>query len=337
MGIASEEAILQFQALMDQVDEEPLKATFQNVHQGYPAETFARFLKARDWNVPKAHKMLMDSLQWRVANGVDNMLSKPIVPPDFYRTVRDSQLIGLSGFSREGLPVFAIGVGLSTYDKASVHYYVQSHIQINEYRDTVVLPSASKKHGRPIVTCVKVLDMSGLKISALSQIKILTAISTIDDLNYPEKTNTYYVVNTPYIFTACWKVVKPLLQERTRKKVNVLPGCGRDELLKIMDYESLPHFCKKEGSGSLRYSENGSCFSLDHPFHQQLYNYMKQKQANERPAGPIRHGSVHVTMPEEVAAEETEIAKVIESELHKLEKNGIGISKSLDELKINGK
>lgn len=31
---------------------------FQNVHQGYPDETFVRFLKARDGNVGKAHKMV---------------------------------------------------------------------------------------------------------------------------------------------------------------------------------------------------------------------------------------------------------------------------------------
>lgn len=76
----------------------------------------------------------------------------------------------------QGLPVFAIGAGLSTFDKASVsliiqkgkgvllflkhylllyhkpyqtfvslqvHYYVQSHIQVNEYRDRVILVSIS--------------------------------------------------------------------------------------------------------------------------------------------------------------------------------------------------
>ncbi|MCL7050261.1 hypothetical protein MKW94_018984, partial [Papaver nudicaule] len=160
---------------------------FQNIHQGFIDEALVRFLKARDWNVVKARKM------------------KPIVPTDLYRGIRDSQLIGLSGYSNEGLPIFAIGVGRSTFDKASVHYYVQSHIQINEYRDRVVL--------------VKVLDMTGLNLSALSQIKLLTVISTIDDLNYPEKTDTYYIVNVPYIFSACWKVVEPLLQERTRKKI----------------------------------------------------------------------------------------------------------------------
>ncbi|GAV86433.1 CRAL_TRIO domain-containing protein/CRAL_TRIO_N domain-containing protein [Cephalotus follicularis] len=328
MGIVSQEAITQLKALMDQVDE-PLKATFQNIHQGYQTDTLVRFLKAREWNAAKAHKMLMECLQWRVQNEIDNILAKPIVPTDLYRGVRDSQLIGMSGYSREGLPVFGIGVGSSTFDKASVNYYVQSHIQINEYRDTVILPSASKKHGRPVTTCVKVLDMTGLKLSALSQIKLMTIISTIDDLNYPEKTDTYYIVNVPYIFSACWKVVKPLLQERTRKKVKVLSGCGRDELLKIMDIESLPHFCRQERSGSSHHSENYNCFSLDHPFHQQLYNYIKQKSASQEPVAPIKQGSFHVDLPEP-APQGTEIAKTIESEFHKFV-NGNGLSKSLDD------
>ncbi|KAJ7967852.1 Phosphatidylinositol/phosphatidylcholine transfer protein [Quillaja saponaria] len=334
MGIVSREAINQLRALMDQV-EEPLQRTFENVHQGYLTETLERFLKARECNVTKAHKMLVDCLNWRVQNEIDNILSKPIVPTDLYRAVRDSQLIGLSGYSKEGLPVFAIGVGLSTFDKASVHYYVQSHIQMNEYRDLVLLPSASKKYKRPITTCVKVLDMTGLKFSALSQIKLLTIISTIDDMNYPERTNTYYIVNAPYIFSACWKVVKPLLQERTRRKVQVLPGCGRDELLKIMDYASLPHFSRTEGSGSSLHSQNGTenCFSLDHPFHQQLYNYIEQQSLIREPVVPIKQGSFHVKFPKP-PEQETDIAQTIESELHKFG-NGNGVSNSLHGLKIS--
>ena len=30
-----------------------------------------------------------------------------------------------------------------------------------------------------------------------------------------------------------FQVVKPLLQERTKRKIQVLEGCGRDELLKV--------------------------------------------------------------------------------------------------------
>ncbi|XP_076882342.1 phosphatidylinositol/phosphatidylcholine transfer protein SFH9-like [Bidens hawaiensis] len=321
MGGVSHEAINQLKALMDQV-EEPLQRTFQNVHQGYKVETLERFLKARDGNVARAHKMLLDSLHWRLENRIDDILSNPIVPTKFYRGVRESQLIGVSGYTREGLPVFAIGVGLSTFDKASVQYYVQSHIQINEYRDRVILPAATKKTGRYVGKCIKILDMSGLKLSALNQIKLVTAISTIDDLNYPEKTITYYIVNVPYVFSACWKVVKPLLHERTRLKVQVLPGCGRDELLKIMDYSALPHFCRREGSRSSRRGSNSNttedCFSLDHPFHQQLYNYMtKQSGICESPR-PLKHGSVLVEMP--VAdLKKAEFCRTLESEWKKFQ------------------
>ncbi|KAK6133032.1 hypothetical protein DH2020_033242 [Rehmannia glutinosa] len=285
----------------------------QNMHNGYQRETLGRFLKARDGNVSNAHKMLMDCLNWRVNNEIDNILAKPINPSDLYRAVRDSQLTGMSGYSKEGLPVIAIGVGRSTYDKAS--------------------PSATKKFGRYIGTCIKILDMTGLKISALNQMKLLSVISTIDDLNYPEKTETYYIVNAPYIFSACWKVVRPLLQERTRKKVQVLSGSGRDELLKIMDYDSLPHFCRREGSGSSRHSRDGTvsdCFSLDHPYHQQLYNYVKEQASLVRSHAPVRHGSFHVDFPEPDPD-----VKIIECELQRLG-NQNGLSRALHELKVNG-
>ncbi|KAJ0045732.1 hypothetical protein Pint_03812 [Pistacia integerrima] len=344
--MAHQEAIKQLQSLIEDVEDESMKETFKNMHQGNPTETLVRFLKARDWNVSKAHKMLIDCLDWRITNDIDNILARPIIPAELYRAVRDSQLIGLSGYSKEGLPVIAVGVGLSTYDKASANYYLQSHIQMNEYRDRVVLPAASKKYDRHISTCLKILDMTGLKLSALNQIKLMTAISTVDDLNYPEKTETYYIVNAPYIFSACWKVVKPLLQERTKKKIQVLQGNGRDELLKvrkefilllelaeIMDYDSLPHFCRKEGSGSSRNGTIENCFSLDHTFHQMAYNHMKQQAVLMESVSPIRHGSVHVDVPEP-DPEDAKIAKTIESEFQKLGKNGL--IKTLSGLKFDG-
>uniref|UniRef100_A0ACD5WVI8 Uncharacterized protein n=1 Tax=Avena sativa TaxID=4498 RepID=A0ACD5WVI8_AVESA len=318
MGAACDDAVEQLARLLDQV-ETPLKKTFENLHQGYPTETLVRFLKAREWHVTNAHRMLVDCLNWRIQNEIDSILEKPIIPVDLYRSVRESQLIGLSGYSKEGLPVFGFGVGQSTYDKASVHYYVQSHIQINEYRDRIILPMATEKFRRPITTCIKVLDMTGLKLSALSLLKILTAISAVDDLNYPEKAENYYIVNAPYIFSACWKVVKPLLQERTRKKVHVLHGSGKDELLKIMDHSSIPHFCRREGSSKIRLSGADDCFSLDHSFHQELYNYIEQQALQQE---LVKQGSLHVNIPDQ-DPEDAKIVEAIQAEFHKLgEQNG---------------
>jgi transcriptional regulator of met regulon len=334
MAAASEEAIKQFSALMEQLDE-PLKTTFQHVHQGYPRGTLVRFLKAREWNVPKAHKMLMDSLNWRLQNEIDTVLAKPIMPSDLYRSIRDTLLVGLTGYSKQGQPVYAFGVGLSTFDKASVHYYLQSHIQMNEYRDRVVLPGASEMFAKQINTCLKVMDMTGLKLSALNQIKMLSTITAVDDLNYPEKTETYYIVNAPYVFSACWKVVKPLLQERTKKKIKVLSGPGRDELLKVMDYQSLPHFCKREGSGSGSSSDEVDCYSYDHPFHQQLYNFVKQQALSQDTVGPLKQGSMHVKVPTP-DLEEAKIIETIESELNNLRGGGDGMSRSFNRITIEG-
>lgn len=102
-----------------------------------------------------------------------------------------------------------------------------------------------------------------------------------------------------------------------------------------MDQGSLPHFCRKEGSGSSRRMENSTenCFSLDHPFHQQLYNYIKQQFAIREPVRPIRQGSVHVVLPDS-AVEDMEIAKTLESELQKFDYQD-EIRGSLDGLKID--
>lgn len=109
--------------------------------------------------------------------------------------------------------------------------------------------------------------------------------------------------------------------------------------MQIMDYASLPHFCKREGSGSSRHSRNGmidNCFSVDHPFHQELYNYVKQ-QSNPTP--PLKQGSFHVAFPEP-DANDARIAKTIESEFHRLEdqkdQNGLvrSLSKQLSDLDI---
>ena len=105
-----------------------------------------------------------------------------------------------------------------------------------------------------------------------------------------------------------------------------------------MDYAALPHFCRREGSGSSRHSDIGSenCYSLDHPFHQQLYKYIKQQSRINNSVIPIKQGSFHVDFPKP-SAEEADLAKTIESELHKCGNGNVnGISNSLNGLKVNG-
>jgi len=109
-----------------------------------------------------------------------------------------------------------------------------------------------------------------------------------------------------------------------------------------MDYASLPHFCTREGSGSSRHSRNGTsdnCFLFDHPFHQELYDYVKEQATLTDSMAPLKQGSFHVAVPEP-DPKDAMIAQTIECELHRLEdkkdQNGLvkSLSKPLSELEI---
>ncbi|KAH7279710.1 hypothetical protein KP509_37G032700 [Ceratopteris richardii] len=271
MVYATPEAIRELTVAVDQATEgnKLLVEAYKNMHGGHPVEVASRFLKARENDVSRALQMILDSLQWRIIDDIDNVLS--------------------------GRPVFVIGVGSNGLDKFPPHMYVQSHIQINEYRDKVILPNSSRRMGYFVGTCLKIFDMTNLRISTLSDIKILSLIATIDDLNYPEKTDTYYIANAPYIFQACWRVVRPLLHERTKRKVHVLSGCGREELLKVMDENVLPDFCRSDIKLEDRKTE--SCFSPSHPFHEEMWNYMKQEASKLKCVASSTKKTSHTAVP----------------------------------------
>lgn len=105
-----------------------------------------------------------------------------------------------------------------------------------------------------------------------------------------------------------------------------------------MDFASLPHFCRKESSKSSRHNQAAgtteNCFSFDHAFHQQLYNYIKQQAVIMESISPIRQGSFYVDLPE-ADPDDARIAKTIETQFHKLE-NQNGLTNSLNGLVVNG-
>ncbi|KAG0611491.1 hypothetical protein M758_7G144400 [Ceratodon purpureus] len=66
--------VKELREILDDLDESLLES-FQNMHGGYPEATLERFLRARDADVTKASKMLVDCLNWRVNNNIDDVLA----------------------------------------------------------------------------------------------------------------------------------------------------------------------------------------------------------------------------------------------------------------------
>ena len=43
------------------------------------------------------------------------------------------------------------------------------------------------------------------------------------------------IVNAPWVFTGIWAVVKAFIDEKTRKKIQIIGGSYKKELLKYVD------------------------------------------------------------------------------------------------------
>lgn len=101
-----------------------------------------------------------------------------------------------------------------------------------------------------------------------SQVRgILQVAAKIAGDNYPENMGGTYVVNAPFVFSACWSIVKGFLDERTVKKIKILGGSYQKSLLEEVDASALPKFlggeCTCEAQGGCMKSDVGPWNAYD--------------------------------------------------------------------------
>lgn len=69
-------------------------------------------------------------------------------------------------------------------------------------------------------------------VGRLVQVLVSGEFGLIHILNFIKIIESPIITSVIFLFNN-WKVVKPLLQERTRRKIQVLQGSGKEELLKV--------------------------------------------------------------------------------------------------------
>lgn len=60
--------------------------------------------------------------------------------------------------------------------------------------------------------------------------------------NYPENLGKMFIVNAPMLFTGVWAMCKSFIDERTRKKINILGSSYKAQLLEEIDADQLIDF-----------------------------------------------------------------------------------------------
>eukprot|EP00753_Platysulcus_tardus_P013231 PLAT3641.2.p1 GENE.PLAT3641.2~~PLAT3641.2.p1 ORF type:complete len:343 (-),score=169.53 PLAT3641.2:122-1150(-) len=101
------------------------------------------------------------------------------------------------------------------------------------------------------VYCLR--DMKGLGRHLLTKqaLTVLRNIIGLAQSNYPESMERLIIFNAPWIFNGVYSMIRPLLAERTQKKIAILGDGYVDTLLEDCDADCLPAFfggtCKCEG------------------------------------------------------------------------------------------
>jgi hypothetical protein len=161
---------------------------------------------------------------------------KKIYPHGYHKTDKSGRPIYIEITAKVNIPeLFKI-----TTEERMMKYYIKEYERLMKYR----FPACGRAAGKLIEQSLTILDMEGVGLSLLTgKVKEFVKIaSDIGQNYYPEMLGTMFLVNTTFLFSACWTIVKGFIDEKTRKKIHVEKSSYQKKLLELVDEENLPSF-----------------------------------------------------------------------------------------------
>eukprot|EP01025_Chloroclados_australasicus_P002455 TRINITY_DN1055_c0_g1_i2.p1 TRINITY_DN1055_c0_g1~~TRINITY_DN1055_c0_g1_i2.p1 ORF type:complete len:492 (-),score=36.16 TRINITY_DN1055_c0_g1_i2:370-1845(-) len=222
------------------------------ITSGYPQAAqfdyymLLRFLRGRDYDVEKATEMVKNHIQWRYEYGTDTIIE------DFDFKERNQFLAvypqGYHKTDKQGRPIYIQHLGCIDLKKitqvTTVDRMIRFHVQEWERCIKTIFPACSRKAGRRIDQMFAIMDVQGVGLHMLSADvrRTLQEITKIDQDNYPESLGKVFIINAPIIFKAVWKFIHPLLNPRTRGKIELYGQNYKQALLEHVDIDSIPQY-----------------------------------------------------------------------------------------------
>lgn len=224
-----------------------------------------RFLRARKLKIEKALDMFKKYIQWRDEIKVDDIFNDDFPEEADILSIYPQ---GLHKVDKEGRPIYYELLGKLNIDdllkKTSFDRLLKYTIRNFEYYLSTAFPAASKSVGRNISQFFSIIDLKGFNKKLLSK-KVYEhiKISTTSLQNYyPEILGMSFIINSNLVFKACWTVIKPFLDDKTKNKIHLIGSDYKKTLLKHISEENIPNFF----GGSCKCTERGCLFSNAGPW-----------------------------------------------------------------------
>ncbi|KAG7973930.1 hypothetical protein I3843_06G020400 [Carya illinoinensis] len=165
--------------------------------------SMSRYLRARNWNVKKASKMLKDSLKWRLEYKPEEIRWEEVA-----HEAETGKIYRSTSIDKHGRPVLVMRPSRqntkSTKGQIKYLVYCMENAIVN-------LPPGQEQ-------MVWLIDFEGFNLSNIS-VKLTRETAHVLQDRYPERLGLAILYNPPKFFEPFWMVVKPFLEPKTYNKV----------------------------------------------------------------------------------------------------------------------
>jgi len=213
-----------------------------------------RFLRATDFVVPYAHRVLQKCLEWREDQG---LFAEDPTRQQLFARIESMFPAGYHRYTIRGEPVELWRIGqiwpdeiLEQFSQEEIEHIWFHHLERSLYAQRDVAAQLGWERGT--AGLVLVMDLQGMAKRHLtpSVLRLVSGLFGVGQKVYPENVNHIMIVNAPTLFELGFAAVKPALHENTIKKITVVSSTNTEVLAEMLGgYHRLPTFLGGSDSG----------------------------------------------------------------------------------------
>ncbi len=183
-----------------------------------------RFYRGRKQDEEKAYRALIKHLEWRKENNVDDINNQT----NLFEKEVNSGKFNINAVDKEGRP--------------SIFIYARKHDKndrdIDEMKLVIIhtlenILKKTKPEEERINIC---FDLTGFTYNCMDY-DVVKLLVNILQFNYPDTLSVALVINSPFLFSACWAIIRPWLDPVTAAKVGFVK---KDDLKNYFEPEMIP-------------------------------------------------------------------------------------------------
>ncbi|XP_019463612.1 PREDICTED: CRAL-TRIO domain-containing protein YKL091C-like isoform X2 [Lupinus angustifolius] len=186
-----------------------------------------RFLRARGLDIEKASTMFLKYLKWRHSFVPNGSISTQEIPNE----LADDKVFA-QGHDKSGRPIGIICGAKHFQNKNGLEEFKRFVVYAFDKLCASMPPGQEKFFG--------IADLKGWKYSNCDVRGYISGLNILQDY-YPERFGKFLIVHAPYIFMKVWKMIYPVLDDKTKKKIILVEKNKlKSTLMEDIDESQLP-------------------------------------------------------------------------------------------------